>query len=75
METEVLNLKGKFCPYPIMHIIEKVDILQKNSTIKCLVDDPLAIKSVPEELEEYDDVSISITKETKGWEISIKKIN
>ncbi len=73
MGNSKINLCGKICPYPVVDIINSVDHMKQGETIVFLVDDPLAIKSVPEELEDFDDVSCSIDKQNRIWEITITK--
>ncbi len=73
MVKKEVNLIGKLCPFPLMCIIREVDIMEQGQTIKFLVDDPLATKSVPEELRDYKGVSISINKKEKKWEIVVSK--
>jgi TusA-related sulfurtransferase len=69
----VLDLCGKVCPYPVVLIVREVDQLRSGETLRCLVDDPLALKAVPEELEDYRDLDISITEKGRGWEIVIAR--
>jgi TusA-related sulfurtransferase len=71
--TEEIDLHGKICPYPVVEIITEVAKMRKGETLTFCVDDPLAIKSVPEELEDYDDLEITIKKRSKGWNIIISK--
>ncbi len=66
-----IDLQGKICPMPVVEIINRADHLFAGETIIFLVDDPLAIKSVPEELEDYDNIELVITKNKKYWEIKI----
>ena len=73
MENDSINLKGKICPYPVVDIIRAVEKMRSGETLVFIVDDPLCIKSVPDEIEEYSDVSTSIKKITKGWEITIHR--
>ena len=73
MYAEAIDLCGKVCPYPVVLIVREVDRLQSGQTLRCMVDDPLALKAVPEELEDYADVTISITKQERGWEIIISR--
>ncbi len=73
MSESKINLCGKICPYPVVDIINTVDHMNKGETKIFLVDDPLAIKSVPEELEDFDDVSCSIDKQKGMWQITITK--
>lgn len=70
---EILDLCGKVCPYPVVLIVQEVDDLQPGETLRCVVDDPLALKAVPEELEEYSDVSIQVNKRTTDWEIIVRR--
>ncbi len=70
---EQKDLLGQICPYPVMNIIRAVDNMQSGRVIKFVVDDPLAVKSVPEELEEYDDVVVRINRCDGGWEIEITR--
>ena len=68
-----LDLCGEVCPYPVVKIIREVDRLASGETMRCLVDDPLALKAVPEELEDYPDLTLSITEKGRGWEIVISR--
>jgi len=72
-EKKEINLLGQFCPFPVMNIIREVDRMRGGEVVRFNVDDPLAVKSIPEELEDYSDISISITKNDKGWDIVISK--
>ncbi len=69
----VLDLCGKVCPYPVVLIIREVDQLRRGERLCCLVDDPLALKAVPEELEDCDDLEVSITEDGSGWRIVITR--
>ena len=73
MKKKEISLIGKICPYPVVEIVYEVDRMREGDSCHFLVDDPLAIKSVPEELEDYDDISISIDRTDKHWEIEIAK--
>ena len=70
---ESMDLQGKLCPFAVMCVIKEVDGMEKGETREFIVDDPLAIKSVPEELSEYDDINIDIRKGDKAWSIIINK--
>jgi len=72
-DDEAVDLQGKLCPFAVMCVIKGVDKMQKGEKRTFLVDDPLATKSIPEELSEYSDVDYKITKLGKGWSIAIKK--
>jgi TusA-related sulfurtransferase len=70
-----VDLRGKLCPYPIAHVIYVVDVMEKGEKKVFLIDDPLAKKSIPEELEDYEDIEIEIEKNSaeKCWEVLIKR--
>ena len=71
-----VDLRGKICPYPVVQIIETVDNMDAGDGMIFLVDDPLAVKSVPEELEEMDDfgnIVLHIEKCTGFWKIMIAR--
>jgi len=73
MTAESIDLCGRVCPYPVVEVIREADRLHPGEALRCLVDDPLAIKSIPEELEDYDDISITITPVANGWDIVIER--
>ncbi|MCK4505695.1 MAG: sulfurtransferase TusA family protein [Candidatus Aegiribacteria sp.] len=73
MSEKEVELRGQICPFPVMHIIQDVDQMRPGEMLRFLVDDPLAIKSVPEELEEYADISFSIRRQGRYWEIVISR--
>ncbi len=70
------DLRGKICPYPVVQIIESVDYMEKGKEMIFLVDDPLAVKSVPEEIEELSNSSqivCDIEKCTGFWKIIVSR--
>ena len=73
MSTREIDLIGKVCPYLVMYIVREIDMMKSGESIIFLVDDPLANKSIPEELEEYDDISLQINKKDHTWEIFVAK--
>ena len=73
MDSNNGYLVGKFCPYPVVTIICTVARMQHGEQRRFIVDDPLATKSVPEELEEFDDVRCEIHEHEEGWEIIVWK--
>ena len=75
MEIKDVDLSGKICPFPIVYVINMVEKLEKGKTLKFKITDPLAIKSIPEELEEYENVAFKITKIENFWEFKIWLIN
>ena len=74
MSSDKIDLYGKICPYPVVEIFKEVALMRSGETKTFCVDDPLAIKSVPDELAEYDDLTITIENRTKGWNIIISKV-
>ncbi|MBN2561505.1 MAG: sulfurtransferase TusA family protein [Phycisphaerae bacterium] len=73
MGQEIIDLCGRICPYPVVEIVREVGRLRSGETLRCVVDDPLALKSVPEELEDFPDMTITITKLGKVWEITVER--
>lgn len=71
MTEPPFDLNGKLCPFIIMHILREVGRMRAGETMVFLVDDPLAIKSVPEELEDNPNIRVHIEKVKRGWEITI----
>ena len=69
----VIDLCGKICPYPVVEIVREAGRLGSGETLRCLVDDPLALKSVPEELEEFPDLTLTITDLGRVWEITVAR--
>lgn len=70
-----IDLTGKFCPYPVINIITEVEKMQPGDRFGFEIDDPLALKSVPVELQDMD-VEVDIEKNTKNtWLIFIKKLS
>ena len=73
MKHRTIDLRGKVCPFPIMEVISVVDQMHSRESISFQIDDPLALKSIPEELSEYAELKICITKIKSYWEITINK--
>ena len=59
MAEEGLDFCGKVCPYPVVNVIRAVDRLRAGESIKVRFNDPLASRSIPEELEEYKNLTFS----------------
>ncbi|MCP4591638.1 MAG: hypothetical protein GY842_12930 [bacterium] len=73
MEQNVVDLCGRICPYPVVEVVREVERLRKGETLRCVIDDPLALKSIPEELEDFPDVSLTIVKHDIGWEVIVAR--
>ena len=72
-DSSQIDLMSKLCPFAVMYVIKEVDAMKSGQTLTFLVDDPLAIKSVPEELADYKMMSCKIKKIENGWAIIIAK--
>ena len=70
---EVINLSGQICPFPVMRIVRDADMLPKGESATFLVDDPLAIKAIPEEFEDFNDFSTEIKAVGNQWEITVSR--
>ncbi|MGD8454123.1 MAG: sulfurtransferase TusA family protein [Phycisphaerae bacterium] len=73
MPGEAMDLLGRVCPYPVFAIVRAVDQLQAGQSGRFLVDDPLALKAVPEELEDCDGITIDVIRCAQGWEIVVTR--
>ena len=73
MEKKIIDYNGVLCPFCVVKIIRDVDSMKPGEHKTFMVDDPLAIKSVPEELEEDKNVSVAIERSKKHWNIQIVK--
>ena len=67
------DLTGKICPYAVVEIIRVIDRMEPGETAEFVVDDPLALKSVPEELSEYDDLSCTTAERGRDWIITVTR--
>ena len=73
MSEKEVDLKGRVCPFPVMSIIREVDNMEPGKKIVFHFDDPLVLKSVPEELQEYDNITFDVVKKDGSWEMSVIK--
>ena len=67
------DLRGQICPYPIMRIVSDAGQMAPGDSLRFLVDDPLAVKSVPEEFEDEDAVDISVDEQSGHWVVTLDK--
>ncbi len=72
---KIIDLKGKMCPLPVVIILKMIDNMTAGQEMKFIFDDPMVLKSVPEEMEDYQDVEISIFQHKSFWEMTIVKKN
>lgn len=73
MEIKACDLRDMLCPFCVVRIIREVDKMQPGDILGFRVDDPLAIKAVPVELDEYDNLHYTIQKQSKSWLITVSK--
>jgi len=64
---------GKICLFPIFIILEKVDTMRPEDSLSFSVDDPLVLKFVPEELENYPGMMHRVNPVREGRVISIHR--
>lgn len=68
----VIDVRGKVCPYPVITTLEKLSSLKKGDVLEVLTDEPLAIRSVPEEAKRWG-LKTKVERIEKGWKIIITK--
>ena len=73
LPTQEIDLTGRVCPYPVVEVVRAVERMDFGETVRFLVDDPLAVKSIPEELEEIEDARVSISKERGVWLVVVER--
>ncbi len=73
MNDENVDLVRRYCPYVVVEVIRLVEKMKDGDRLVCCVDDPLATKSIPEELEEFENVRYFISKKKVFWEVIIEK--
>lgn len=72
--NEELDFSDKMCPFLVMYILQEVAKIHKGDSKAFLVQDPLALKSIPEELAEISDLEVRIDKADKThWRITIAR--
>jgi TusA-related sulfurtransferase len=71
---DIIDLRGKICPYPVVEFVRTVDAMISGDILIFMVDDPLAVKSIPEEMEEYKNIELTIDKNESHWDITVKKL-
>ncbi|MDX9702243.1 MAG: sulfurtransferase TusA family protein [Candidatus Auribacterota bacterium] len=67
----VIDLCGKVCPYPVVEVISRIESMKPGEHCTFYVDDPLAIKSIPEELEEFEDIILQVSPKGRFWQINV----
>lgn len=74
MSDRSVDLIKKVCPFVLMSILKEIGKIKRGETVTFLVNDPLAIKSIPEEIQEYKDLVHTIIKLPEGWKIIITRV-
>ena len=72
MAVKRFDFNGQVCPLPVINAIKQFRQLEPGDTLEIITDDPLAMKSIPEELSESG-VEISVEKQEFDWLIVIHK--
>ncbi|MBU0503863.1 MAG: sulfurtransferase TusA family protein [Candidatus Omnitrophota bacterium] len=72
MEKKIVECRGKVCPIPVITALRVFNQLKKGDELEITVDDPLAIKSIPQELGSFES-DVRVEKIEKGWKITINK--
>lgn len=70
-QEKIIDLCGKVCPYPVVEVISRVESMKHGEHCTFYVDDPLAIKSIPEELEEFEDINLQVSPKGRFWQINV----
>ncbi|MEO5357466.1 MAG: sulfurtransferase TusA family protein [Nitrospirae bacterium YQR-1] len=73
--TEVLDVLGRVCPYPLVLTKKKMEKMEKDTLLKVLCDAPASAEdSIPKYAEKQGFGFDSVKVEDKGhWELYIKK--
>ncbi len=69
---EVVDVTGKVCPYPVIVTLDKLKTLSRSGSLEIITDEPLAIRSVPDEAKRLG-FKVEVKRVDKGWKIIIKK--
>lgn len=72
MAVKRLDFNGQVCPLPVINAIKQVKELESGDTLEILTDDPLAMKSIPEELA-GPGFEIKVEKQDMDWLITIDR--
>jgi len=73
MAEREIDLADKVCPYIVVHVLREVGAMHKGEVRLFRVADPLATRSVPEELADYKDLSVSVKPVGNGWQIRVAR--
>ena len=68
-----VDLLGKLCPYAVVEVVRRVERMGEGQTLDFLVDDPLAAKSIPEELAEFDGVEFELMRLDRSWRVHVER--
>ncbi len=72
MAVKRFDFNGQVCPLPVINAIKQMKQLDSGDTMEIITDDPLAMKSIPEELSEPG-VEITVQKQELDWLIVVHK--
>jgi TusA-related sulfurtransferase len=65
------SLIGEICPIPVVRVLEWVEGLKSGERGCFHIDDPLAVKSIPDELIDMEDVGFEIKRMDSYWELNV----
>ncbi|MCM8812990.1 MAG: sulfurtransferase TusA family protein [Candidatus Omnitrophica bacterium] len=72
MAVKTFDFTGQVCPLPVINTIKQFKQLSAGDCLEIVTDDPLAMKSIPEEIACFG-VKITVNKISAGWKILIEK--
>lgn len=69
---EKLDVLGCVCPVPVMKALRKFEEISSGEQIELLTDDPLAIKTIPDEITESE-AKVEVIADGRHWKVIITK--
>lgn len=72
MSTTV-DLRDSLCPMAVVNILREISTMKEGEERHFIVTDPLAEKSIPQELKYENISSLDIVKEKKQWRVIVIK--
>jgi tRNA 2-thiouridine synthesizing protein A len=73
-ETEVLDVRGLFCPVPIIRTRRRLDALARGATLDVLSDDPVTLEDLPAFCRSHGHDYLGSREDPEGsWRLRIRK--
>ena len=66
-------ISGSASPFPLIGMLRKVLNLGRGETLSFLVDDLLAARSIPRELEDYGDICVDVAGGEGQWKVTVSR--